>query len=216
MRRIRFSIASLLGLVLFVAIAVAALREANDLWDSGLFTLAASLLLASVLLAVHRTDQKRAFWLGFALAGWTYLDASLVTPVESRLLTTKLLSYLDSKMADRVVALTWTVTTTGGAGSTTTPVQTVAFSPDGQTLALSPQGTNGSMVRLWNAATGKLLTGASSTAENFARIGHSLLALLMAFGGGHLSQWLFERERRRRAGEPGVSTVPAPAAHHPS
>jgi WD40 repeat protein len=212
MRRIRFSIASLLGLVLFVAIAVAALREANDLWDSGLFTLAVSLLLASVLLAAHRTDQKRSFWLGFALVGWSYLVASLVPPVESRLLTTKALSYLDSKVADRVITLTWTVATTGGSASTTTPVQAVAFSPDGQTLALSRQGTSGPMVRLWNAATGKILAGANGTTENFVRIGHSLLALVIALGGGHLSRWLLERERRQRAGEPGVSTVPAPEA----
>jgi hypothetical protein len=207
MRRFRFSIASLLGLVLFVAVAFAALREANDLWDSGLFTLAVSLLLASVLLAVHRTDRKRAFWLGFALAGGSYLVASLIPPVESRLLTTKMLSYLDTKMADRVIAMTWAVATSGGSGSTTTPVQGVAFSPDGQTLALSRQGTNGPTVQLWNAATRNLVAGANGTTENFVGIGHSLLALVMAFGGGQLSRWLLKRERSPRAGEPGVTGV---------
>jgi hypothetical protein len=35
MRRIRFTIASLLCLVLFVAVGFAALRESNDLWDNG-------------------------------------------------------------------------------------------------------------------------------------------------------------------------------------
>jgi hypothetical protein len=38
MRHIRFTIASLLIVVLFVAVGFAALRESNDLWDSGVFT----------------------------------------------------------------------------------------------------------------------------------------------------------------------------------
>jgi hypothetical protein len=35
MRRFRFSIASLLVVVLYVAVGFAALRESNDLWESG-------------------------------------------------------------------------------------------------------------------------------------------------------------------------------------
>src|SRR5579864_6904862 len=90
----RFSIASLLGAVFFVAIAIAGLRAASDLWDSILFTTTLALLLISTLLAVHRQDRRRAFWVGFALFGSAYLVASLVTPVESRLLTTKALASL--------------------------------------------------------------------------------------------------------------------------
>ena len=39
MRRFRFNIASLLVVVLVLGFGFAALRESNDLWDSGLFTL---------------------------------------------------------------------------------------------------------------------------------------------------------------------------------
>ena len=39
MRRIRFSIASLLGVILVLGVGFAASRESNDLWESGLFTL---------------------------------------------------------------------------------------------------------------------------------------------------------------------------------
>ena len=88
MRRFRFSIAAMLGVVLFAAVAVAALRQADALWDSTLFSLALGLLALAVLLAVHRTGGRRAFWLGFALVGGAYLGASLVPPVEARLLTT--------------------------------------------------------------------------------------------------------------------------------
>ena len=101
MRRIRFTIASLLVVVLFVAVGFAALRESNDLWDSGVFTLTLAALLISILLAVHRTESRRAFWIGFALFGWIYLGLSLVPSIESRLLTTKALAYLDSKVPGR-------------------------------------------------------------------------------------------------------------------
>ena len=39
MRRFRFTIASLLVVVLFVAVGFADLRESSDLWESGVFTL---------------------------------------------------------------------------------------------------------------------------------------------------------------------------------
>ncbi len=101
MKHIRFSIANLLVVVLFVAIGFAALRESSDLWESGVFTLALTALLISILLAVHRTEFRRAFWIGFALFGWIYLGLSLVPSIESRLITTKALAYLDSKVPGR-------------------------------------------------------------------------------------------------------------------
>lgn len=73
MRRIRFTIANLLVVVLFVAVGFAALRESSDLCDIGLFSLTLGVLLISILLAVHRTESRRAFWLGFAIFGSAYL-----------------------------------------------------------------------------------------------------------------------------------------------
>ena len=69
MKRIRFTIANLLVVVLFVAVGFAALRESSDLWDSGLFSVTLGILLTSILLAVHRHESKRAFWLGFRSSG---------------------------------------------------------------------------------------------------------------------------------------------------
>ncbi len=66
MRLPRFTIRSLLGVVLFVAIAIAALRASTDAWDSGILGLDLLILLTAVLLAVHRTDRRPAYWLGFA------------------------------------------------------------------------------------------------------------------------------------------------------
>src|SRR6516165_9477047 len=122
MRRIRFSIASLLVVVLVLGVGVAALRESNETWGSGLFTLTLTVLLTSILLAIHRTESRRAFWMGFALFGWTYLALSLVPSIESRLATTKALAYLDSKVPGRSLEF---FTFHTGPGAPGNQVQTV-------------------------------------------------------------------------------------------
>ena len=100
MRRIRLTISSLLAIVLVIGVGFAALRESNEIWDSGVFTLTLGVLLISILLAVHRIESRRAFWIGFALFGWTYLGLSLVPSIESRLITTRALasSFQDAKI----------------------------------------------------------------------------------------------------------------------
>src|SRR5262249_23411754 len=125
------------------------------------------ILLVSVLLAVHRTESRRAFWIGFALFGWAYLALTLVPAIESRLLTTKALAYLDSKVPGRPVVITgqaWGDPLNGQDGSTVA----VAFSPQGDLAVTGGQGG----VRIWDAATGRLFLGWRGTTENFVRIGH--------------------------------------------
>jgi hypothetical protein len=92
MRRFRFTTASLLVVVLVLGVGIAALREASDFWDSGVFTVALGVMVVSVFLAIHRSDSRRALWLGFALFGGGYLALSLVPSIESRLMTTKALA----------------------------------------------------------------------------------------------------------------------------
>jgi hypothetical protein len=94
MHHLRYNIAGALGAIVFVAVGLAALREADKLWDGWLFSLTLGVLLFAVLLAAHRTGDRRAFWIGFALFGWGYLSFSLIPSTESRLITTKALAYL--------------------------------------------------------------------------------------------------------------------------
>jgi hypothetical protein len=169
MRKIRFSIASLLVVVLFLSVGFAALRESSDLWDSGIFNLTLASLLISILLAVHRTETRRAFWIGFALFGWSYLALSLVPSIESRLITTKALVYLDSKVPGRSLG-----------------VFTAQVSSNGNKLTSSGHG----QVKIWDVATGKLLSSWGGITENFVRIGHSLCAVLVGWIGGLLSRRL--------------------------
>jgi len=89
---------------LFVAVGISALRESSDLWDSGIFTVTLGGLLISVLLAIHRTETTRAFWIGFALFVWAYLALSLVPSIESRMITSKALTYLCAKVSRSITA----------------------------------------------------------------------------------------------------------------
>src|SRR4051812_45422317 len=195
MRRFRFTIASLLGVVLFVAVAFAALREATALWDSGVFTMTACLLLASVLLAVHRAGEARAYWVGFVLFGVAYLAASLIPPVEARLATSRGLAYLDSKIPGRNTVWFLSGSLSGKPGAAVS-LEAIAFTLDGKAFASPNQGG----VRLWDASTGRLLAGPRGTTEAFVRIGHSLVALLAAMAGGRFSRWLHVAGRRRAEG----------------
>ena len=69
MRRLRFHLGTLVILILVLGVGFAALREPNEIWDNGLFTLTLGVLLISIVLAIHRVEKRRAFWLGFALFG---------------------------------------------------------------------------------------------------------------------------------------------------
>jgi hypothetical protein len=113
-----------------------------------------------------------------------YLGLSLVPSIESRLITTRALAYIDSKAPGRPQNFLKLHVTAGTPGN---QVQAVAFSPQGNQIATSSLGT----VRLWDATTGRLLGGWAGTTENFVRIGHSLIALLAGWFGGLLSRRLW-------------------------
>ena len=97
MHHLRYNIAGALGAILFVAVGFAALREADELWDSWLFSLTLGLLLFAVLLAAHRTGDRRAFWIGFALFGWGYLSFSLIPSTGPRVIATKAVTDLGQR-----------------------------------------------------------------------------------------------------------------------
>ena len=135
MRRFRFHLGTLVILVLVLGAGLAALRESNEIWDSGIFTLVLSVLLVSVLLAVHRTEKRRAYWLGFALFGAAYLGLSLVPPIETRLITTKALAFIDSKVPRSIPA---------GCNSFTTTANYIYVVNNSQSNALYLNKGNGS------------------------------------------------------------------------
>jgi hypothetical protein len=197
MKRFRFNIASLLSVIMVFGVGFAALREASDIWESGVFTLALAALLISILFAIHRTGKRRAFWTGFALLGSAYLGLSLLPSTESRLITTKALAFLDSKVPGRATLYT---VINGGIGSGTGRIRVcnVTFPLNKIEVATGVQGQE------WTLAptTGKLLGGWSGTTENFLKIGHSPFALLAGWLGGQFSRHLC---RASRSSEPSTA-----------
>lgn len=192
MRRFRFSIASLLGVVLFISVALAALRASTDVWDGCLLGLVLLILLTAILLAVHWTERRRAYWLGFALFGWTYLIASMIPPIGSRLPTTKGLAYLGTRWISPLPAgMIYFDSDNDGSldlfvagGSPTDP-------------SLFGLDLFGAAVPTTNPA---LFITTIGTPKSFVRIGHTLLALVMAIIGGRLSRRLYHKNHAQMAG----------------
>jgi hypothetical protein len=189
MRRIRFNIASLLVIILIIGVGFAALRESNDLWDSGVFTLTLGVLLISILLALHRMESRRAFWIGFALFGWVYVALTAIPPIEPRLITTKGLHYLDSKVPGRYLEVS--IIEVSGSAPPNNQVQNVAILEEGKQAVSSIQGQS----KTWQVPARTVFGGWMGTKENFVRIGHSLFALVAAWLGGQLSRRLYRSSR---------------------
>jgi hypothetical protein len=205
MRPVRFTIANLILLVAFAAVAIAALKESSHWWDSGLFTVTLASLVTATLLAVHRGRRARAFWGGFALVGSAYLVASLVPTVEARLLTTLGLNFLEAKRPGRgAVSFTTVFVQQNGnptpllnGGSTTVANQTIILN--------SPQPMSGTA--RFTLTSFAAVPG--STPEDFIRVGHSLIALILAFLGGHLSRLLHASRAGRDSEDMETPTAPA-------
>jgi hypothetical protein len=168
MSRIRFSLAGLLAFTLFVAFICAAFRYATDVWASVVVSVAAALLLLGLLAAILR-PTARPFWIGFALFGLAYYYAS-VGPGGAALLphlvTTRLLEYLESKLASP--------TSSAQAGDD------VAWVLD----ATVRQNAIDAMVlrKLWAYQQQPIYP--VLPLANFQVIGHSALAILIGLVGG--------------------------------
>jgi hypothetical protein len=217
MRRFRFRLGSLAILVLLLGVGFAALRESDEIWDSILFSLTLLVLAFSVLLAIHRTEKRRAFWLGFALFGAAYMAVCLIPSIGSRLWTTKALVYLDSKM-QRPVGLGVVLADYDNDGDLDLYIANNsqpnapyfnngngAFQDVTAVSGLNLPG-NHPTTGAWfpNIWTAPFLRRPTATSENFVRIGHSLMALLLAWLGGQASRSLYARSGAAFFGPTGV------------
>jgi hypothetical protein len=201
MKRLRFHIGTLVILVPLLGICFASLRESNQIWDSTIFTLILGVLLTSILLVIHCTESRRAFWLGFALFGSAYLGLSLIPSIGHRLITTKALHYLYSKVPDDAFVVTDQV----GQGVTGNQKKH-KIAPPFQGLIVKKRNQDDISPVYYNRAAKytayktKLRGSGSGKTEKFVRIGHSLMALLMAWIGGQLSRYFCTKNRQGNTG----------------
>ena len=104
MGRFQFSLRAVLGLVLSVAVACAALLNATELVATAVFNVTLLVLFAAIVRGLFCPDPGRVFWLGFAVFGWGYLlvvhwhpETTLVMQYglyESPLATSQLLGFV--------------------------------------------------------------------------------------------------------------------------
>jgi hypothetical protein len=73
MRKFRFSIAGLMGIVLVAAVGMAALVAPSPTWAGAIFLLTCAVLGLAIVGAIYRRGASRAFWVGFCVFGWGYL-----------------------------------------------------------------------------------------------------------------------------------------------
>lgn len=208
----RFTILSLMGLVLALAIAIAALRNADDYWASGMILATPFLLGVALIAALCGEDRSRARRLGFAILGGGYFALAFLGLSESnraRLPTTQLLTYVHQQVAPPQV-FTFTVTTppppginfgtAGPVSSSPAPLSVVATNLTSATPGL----TNPTMVSgRWKA----VLPGAANY-EAFSIVGHCLFVLLAGLLGASIAQWF--RRRAERANPSAQTTTTDP------
>jgi hypothetical protein len=70
MGRLRFTLAQLMAVVIFIALGFGALKNADMFWASAIYTLAFLMLSVAALGALARTGRARLVWAGFAVFGW--------------------------------------------------------------------------------------------------------------------------------------------------
>jgi hypothetical protein len=193
----RFTILSLMGLVLGAAIAAAALRNADDYWAGGLMLLTALLIGVAALGAFYHSGRRRASRLGFVVFGGGYFTLAFLGLSDrnlAKLPTSWLLNYVSQQVGPaqtfsvvygystpvqaptlitnaKPVALTATFT----ANTTTPYVVTQPFT--------APSTSSGNPSTRWNA----LLPGAANI-DAFSAVGHCVFALVAGLLGVVVAQ----------------------------
>jgi hypothetical protein len=102
----RFSIRFLMAFVLVSAVGLAALRNANELWEGTMLLLALAAVGMAILGAIFMRGRDRAWWIGFALFSGGYLlmtfAPGLSNEVRPKLGTTHLLDEVHHRLTPLV------------------------------------------------------------------------------------------------------------------
>jgi hypothetical protein len=176
----RFTILGLMWLVLATAVAVAALRNADDYWAGGLM-LATVLLIGVVILgAVYHSGRKRAGLLGFAVFAGEYFALAFLGLSDqnlARLPTTWLLTYVHQQVAPvHTFTVTYMGPGTGQTGQGTFLMSDVSRNPAANTVTTTTTSQFGvaNSVSGGRSAPWKSLLPGAANYEAFSVVGHCL------------------------------------------
>jgi hypothetical protein len=94
---VRITIGRLMAGMALGSFGLACLMYASSPWARCTLSLALGILTLAILGAILRRGERRAYWIGFALCGWTYLilvdGPWFSTSISHRLVTTELLQW---------------------------------------------------------------------------------------------------------------------------
>jgi hypothetical protein len=207
----RFTILGLMGLVLGLAVAIAALRNADDYWAGGLLLGTALLIGLAALGAVYHSGRRRAGRLGFAVFAGGYFTLTflgLSGQNLAKLPTTWLLAYIHQRVAPPVTAtVTLTGVLVGKTGQGTIVMSNGTPNPlanTGTTTTLSPfavmGGAEAEAYTLWKS----LLPGAAND-EAFSVVGHCLFSVLAGLLGMLIARRYQARQERASETGPAIA-----------
>ncbi len=207
----RFSILGLMGLVLTLAVGIAALRNADAAWAGGMMMVTLLLLGIALLAVIYRRGAARAGWLGFLVFGGAYFVFTQIPGLDrnigDKLPTSRSLFFVHQHVAAPQLTLgTFTVTSTTtssrptpGSGETVvvqsaTPNQVAAGVGATKyggifagTILTETNVDARDVTNRWRS----MLPGAANY-EDFMGVGHCLFALLIGLLGAFIAR-RFER-----------------------
>lgn len=207
---LRYSLASLLAVLLYASIGCAALVNANGLWPQVAVTMAVVTLLVGTLAAICWQGASRAFALGFAVSGWLYFLLVFTVFSEGRhyLLTSTSVDFLYSTIhGDQTAAATPYLYPTQASPALLRVVPPPAIPPvpapqppqpvTTQVLAPTPAVAPASYA-FYGTTRGPDYVDHTS----FANIGHSLWAVIIGCLGGALAQLFSRRQAAAETSSP--------------
>lgn len=165
------SFAGLLGLVLVLALGMASIREATEIWAQTIFTLTLAILFVAAL-AAWTGRRRDGAWRGAALFGWGYVLLA-IGPGEA---------WFGDKLLTNAVI----------------DIAVHRIHGDGSPMPAPPGGTPGNPANKAALQT-QYAVGVQNIKMAYAReIGHASLALMSAIVGAMVGHALVSRRQPRR------------------
>jgi hypothetical protein len=202
MGRVRVSIAGLMGWIIVFSMAWASIRYASGDVANLTFTATIGVVGVAILGGLFRRGESRAWWAGFALIGGGYLalcyGPGFASEVRPHLSTSALLDRVGPLVVHPRV-----VTDRRAGPGPSVVVSSVLATPE-DILTASPGGA--AVLTQINSAWPAHLFYRSvgiGDPEDFQRVGHCWLALLLGLAGGRLARWF-------HSGPAGPSPVAGP------
>jgi hypothetical protein len=220
---LQFSLRNLLIAVAFCAFGAAALVNANPWWLAISWSAALFSLATAGLLAVHRREEKRAFWSGYVSFGALYVLLLMysIQPTSSsnsavlclnslsyhNLLTTKLTTWTYSHLPASLTTDYLPNPSAPGSSGSSGPPAGSGMMPGGAggmpgmpgMPAGGMSGSSGGMPGMMGGAAG--FGGPPPTPNprfvdqsTFTEVGHALWTILIASLGGAVSCWAFSKK----------------------